>query len=309
MKKDKQFRTLIDLIKVFPNEKECHQYLAAQTWSDGVISCPHCGNDGYYVYKDEIRYKCKKCKLVFTAKTKTFMEGSKLPTVKWLFAMYLVLHKKGISSVQLGKDIGVTQKTAWFVLQRIRKAFGNEAKTILSGTVEIDEAFIGGKARFKHKSKRPKYNPGRGWADKTPVFGMLERGGRLKAFVVPNVLMLTLRKASLANIERGSTLYGDGFTGYKGLTTSYNVQCVDHGRGYYVDGDCHTNTLEGAWSQLKRSLIGTYIQVSRKHCNDYVQEFVFRYNYRNLHVQAQMEQIIKNMHVRLKYKELISKAA
>jgi transposase-like protein len=306
MKQDKQFRTLLDVAVVFHNEKECHQYFAAQRWSDGVIECPHegCGHDRAYVYKDGIRYKCCQCKRVFTAKTGTFMEASKLASVKWIFAMYLVLHKKGISSIQLGKDIGVTQKTAWFMLHRIRAAFGNEAEEMLSGTVEIDETFVGGKSKFKHKDKRPKYNPGRSWSDKTPVFGMLQRGGKLRATVIPDVMMVNIRKAALKHVERGSLLYGDGFTGYRALSLSYDIQCVDHGRGFYVDGDCHTNTLEGAWAQLKRSLIGTYIQVSKKHLNNYVQEFVFRYNYRDLHVQNQINHIIKNMDCRLKLKDL-----
>lgn len=124
---DKKFKSIIDLVRVFPDEKSCHQYLAYQRW-EGVMVCPHegCGNDRAYVYKDSIRYKCTKCKRNYTAKTGTFMEGSNLSTIKWLMAMYLVLHKKGVSSVQLAKDIDTTQKTAWFVLQRIRWAFGNE---------------------------------------------------------------------------------------------------------------------------------------------------------------------------------------
>ncbi len=306
MKKDKHFRTILDLAKVFPDERSCHEYFAERRWEDGVINCPHsqCDGERVYVYKDGIRYKCCKCKRVFTAKTGTFMEASKLPSIKWIYAMYLFLHKKGISSLQLGKDIGVQQKTAWFVLQRLRVALGNEVDETLSGIVEIDECFVGGKSRFKHKNKRPKYNPGRGWSDKTPVYGMLQRGGKLKAVVVTDVLMLTLKKASLDHIERGTTLYGDGFNGYKGLTLSYNVQCVDHGKGFYVDGDCHTNTLEGAWSQFKKTLVATYHKTTRKHLQGYVNEFTFRYNYRNLHVQAQINQIIENMECRLKLKDL-----
>jgi transposase-like protein len=334
MFQDKQFKTILDLIKVFPDERTCHQYLASQKWDNGVIECPHCEHDRAYVFKDGIRYKCKSCKIQFTAKTNTFMEASNLPTIKWLMGMYLVLHKKGISSIQLGKDVGVTQKTGWFMLQRIRNAFGNEETDKLSGVVEIDETFVGGKARFKHKKKRPKYNPGRGWKDKTPVLGMLEREeykivarphkvikgkvvyekiitkpSELKASVISDVLMLTIKKAVLNCIEGGSTVYGDGFNGYRALHKFYEVKCVDHGKGHYVDGDCHTNTIEGAWSQFKRSIYGTYIQVSRKHLNKYVNEFVFRYNCRNLTAQQQIEGVIKNMHCRLTYKELIKKAA
>jgi len=328
-----EFKTIIDVVNRFPNERACHQYLASRRWSDGIILCPHegCGGDQAYIYKDGIRYKCCKCKLVFTAKTGTFMEASKLPSIKWFVAIYLFLHKKGISSIQLSKDVGCTQKTAWFMLCRMRMALGNEAPDKLEGVVEIDETFVGGKAKFKHKSKKKKYNPGRGWHDKTPVLGMLEREqakivlrphlvvkgkvvkekiiskpSRIKAIVVPDVLMLTIRKSVLRNIKGGSDIMGDGFTGYRVLERMYNVQCVDHGKGHYVDGDCHTNTLEGAWSQFKKTLVATYHKTTRKHLQKYVNEFTFRYNYRTLGAQQQIDCVIANMKVRLKYKDLVA---
>lgn len=302
-----KFRTILDLIKVFPDEYHSHQYLASQRW-EGLLACPHegCGNERAYVFKDGIRYKCTKCKKIFTAKTGTFMEGSKLATIKWLMAMYLVMHKRGISSVQLSKDIGVTQKTAWFVLQRVRWAFGNEPQEQLDGIVEIDETFVGGKARFKHKDKRIKYNPGRGWADKTPVYGMLQRGGKVKAMVIPNVLMVTLKKITLEHVKLDSLLMGDGFNGYRALEPFYSLRSTDHGKGFYGDGDIHSNGIENFWSHFKRHIGGTHIKVSPKHLNKYVQESVFRFNYRNLDVQEQFGKIIDNMACRLKYKDLIA---
>lgn len=302
-----KFRTILDLAKVFPDERSCHHYLAQQRWG-GLMICPHegCGNEKAYVFKDGLTYKCTKCLKKYNAKTGTFMEGSKLRTITWLMAMYLATHKRGISSTQLAKDLGVTQKTAWFMLQRIRWAFGNEKPEVLEGIVEIDESFVGGKARFKHKNKRIKYNPGRGWADKSPVYGMLQRGGKVKAMVIPNVLMTTLRKATLEHVKIGSLLMGDGFNGYRALTTSYKVYSVDHGKGFYGNGDIHSNGIENFWSHFKRHIGGTHIKVSRKHLDKYVKESVFRYNYRNLDVQSQFAKIIENMNCRLKYKDLIA---
>lgn len=176
---------------------------------------------------------------------------------------------------------------------------------MLSGTVEMDEAFIGGKSQFKHKKKRMRYKPGRSWSDKVPVFGLVQRNStdiygrfipsRIKAFVMGNVEMLTITKAVRQHVEIGSNLMGDGFTAYRVLEKQYKLKCVDHGSGWYVDGDCHTNTIEGFWSQLKKGLKGVYHQVSKKHLQKYVDEFVFKYNNRNLDTQEQIECIIRNM--------------
>lgn len=308
MLKQTEFKTIIDVVTRFPDEKTCHQYLASRRWSDGVIACPHegCGNDRAFVFKDGIRYKCTSCRRKFTAKTGTFMEVSKISTLKWFVSIYLFLHKKGISSVQLSKDVGVTQTTAWFILQRLRLALGNEPEEQLEGTVEIDETFVGGKAKFKHKKKRIKYTPGRSWKDKTPVFGMLQRGGKVKAIVVPDVTMIHIYNALKQHVKIGSNVMGDGFLGYRSLHHLYNVQCVDHGRGWYVDGDCHTNTIEGMWSQFKKGICAVYHKTTRKHLQKYVDEYTFRYNYRNLSAQKQIDCVISNMQCRLKYKDLIA---
>lgn len=303
------FKTIIDLVNYFKDEKICQQYLAAKRWN-GYMECPHkCGNDSAYVFADGIRYKCTTCRKIYTAKTGTFMEGTKLPTVKWIVAMYLILHKKGISSMQLSRDLGVTQKTSWFMLQRIREALGNEKEQQLSGIIEIDETFVGGKSRFKHRNKKIKYTPGRSWKDKTAVFGMLERGGKVKAMVVPDVTMLTLRNAVREHVEKGSSIMGDGYMAYRSLQHDYTVESVDHGNGWYGNAEIHTNSMEGFWSQFKKTWKGTYHFTSKKHLNKYVNESVFRYNYRNLDTQNQMECIIANMNVRLKYKDLVAKSA
>lgn len=303
--------TILDLAQRFPNEKACHQYLAAQRWDTGEIICPRnqCGHGECYVFSDGIRYKCKKCNAIFTAKTGTFMEGSKLPTIKWIFAMFLVLHKKGVSSVQLAKDIGVTQKSAWFMLHRLRWAFSNEKKRSLEGTVEIDETFMGGKNRNRHYTKRVKYKEvtGRAYPDKTPVFGMYERGSRtVRAMVVSRGQFKNLDRIITHHVWPGSTLMTDDWNGYKEIDKMYDRHTVEHHKWIYADGNITTNRIENFWSHLKRGMHGTYIHVTPKHLNKYVQEFVFRFNNRNLGAAEQIDGIVRNMVCRLKYKDLIA---
>lgn len=328
----KQFKTIIDLVQVFPDEKSCHLYLASQRWEDGVIICPHCEHDKAYVFTDSIRYKCQKCKLKFTAKTDTFMEASKLPTIKWLMAMYLVLHKKGISSIQLSKDIGVTQKTAWFVMHRVRWALGQQEQPELSGTVQLDETFVGGKNKNRHADKKVKNSQGRSFKDKTPVMGMLQQqvteivsrphkviAGKIvkeKVIIEPSVLIChvvpdtkseSLQPIIRRTIKPGSILVSDEWFAYKGLNDVYSHNIVDHAAKEYVNADGLTsNALEGAWTQLKRQIIGCYHKTTRKHLHRYVNEFEFRYNNRTLGPQQQIEHIISNMECRLKYKDLIA---
>lgn len=299
-----QFNTLIELITTLKTERDCHHYLASERWRDGVLICPYCSHERAYVFRDGIRYKCTACRKIYTAKTGTFMEASKLPTIKWLVAIWLMLHKTGISSVQLGKDFGVTQKTSWFMLQRIRWAFGNEVTPALSGVIEIDETFVGGRNQNRHKAKRVEYNPGRSWSDKIPVFGILERGGKLVAGALQDVTMLSIRNAIDSVVVRGSSVMADGFTGYKPLRLQYHIQQVDHARGVYVNGDVHTNTIESAWNQFKRCIRGNYVHLGRKHIDKYIAEFVFRYNNRNLAIPNQMVCVVRNMNCRLKYREL-----
>ncbi|RYU92239.1 IS1595 family transposase [Mucilaginibacter terrigena] len=302
--------TILDLVKKFPDEKSCHQYLAATRWDTGEITCPHenCGHDQYYVFTDGIRYKCKECNRLFTAKTKSFMEGSKLASIKWILAMYLITHKKGISSIQLGKDIGVTQKTAWFLLHRIRNALCHEPdKQNLDGVVEIDETFVGGKNKNRHYCRRVNYKEvtGRTYPDKTTVFGMYERGtGQVRAMVISRRQLKELARVITYNIKPGATLMTDDWIGYRGVDKIYNRRVIDHGKWIYADGEITTNRIENFWSHLKRGLHGTYIRVTPKHLNKYVNEFVYRFNSRTLDSQQQIDGIIKRMVCRLKYKEL-----
>lgn len=302
-----KYKTIIDLVKVFPDEKSCHKYLAGQRWDAGEIICPHdgCGHNQAYVFANGIHYKCKKCKTLFTAKTNTFMEGSKLPTIKWLLGMYLVMNKKGISSVQLSKDLGVTQKTAWFLLQRVRWALGNEDTDMLEGDVVLDETFVGGKNKNRHRDKKVEKSQGRSFKDKTPVLGLMQtneysydengkstiaKTSRVKCFVVPNTIAKSIQPLVKANVKAGSAFTSDEWNAYNGLGDTYNHQIVDHGKGQYMNDAGYTsNAIEGFWGQCKRSIIGRYVKPTRKHLQKYFNEFSFRHNYRNLPIQEQME--------------------
>ncbi|HVW94334.1 MAG TPA: IS1595 family transposase [Mucilaginibacter sp.] len=303
------FKTIYDLVHRFPDEKSCHTYLASRRWCDGEVSCPYedCTCNKVYVFKDGIRYKCKNCGRIFTAKTRTIFEGSNLPLIKWFIAMHLIMHKKGISSVQLAKDIGTTQRTAWFLLQRIRHTLGMDVKNVkLSGTVEIDETFVGGKNKNRHRNKRVKNSQGRSYKDKAPVFGMKQRNGLVKAMVVNSVNSEDLYRAVAENVEKGTDIMSDEWRAYTALDKEFNRSFVEHGRGNYVNGNVSTNGIENFWSHLKRSIIGIYHQVSRKHLNRYVDESVFRYNNRNLDAQSQIDAILANSECRLKYNELVT---
>lgn len=333
MPKDIQFNSIIDLMKVLPDEKSCQQYLASKRWS-GVIECPHagCNGDDAYIFKDGLRYKCKCCKRIYTVKTGSFMEGSKLASIKWIMAIYLVLHKKGISSVQLAKDIGTCQKTAWFVLQRVRTALGNEKEQQLEGEISCDETFCGGKNKNRHHDKKVKNSQGRSFKDKTPVMGILQeqeyqlverphknnpnktviekvilRESRVICKVVKDTTAKSIQPIIKQYVKEGSILVSDEWHAYRGLNSLYQHEVVDHGRGQYMnDAGYSSNSIEGFWGQAKRSIIGIYVKTSPKHLQKYFDEFAFRYNYRNLGVQDQITNVIKNMECRLKYKDLVA---
>jgi transposase-like protein len=215
--------------------------------------------------------------------------------------------KKGISSYQLAKDLNVTQKSAWFMLQRIRYAM--QYKTFmkpLEGTIELDETFVGGKNKNRHFDKKVKYSQGRSFKDKTPVFGMLERGGELRCVVIPDTKADSIQPIIYNNIKQGSTVYTDEWWAYKGLNNDYIHGVVDHGRGQYKNGDVCTNTIEGFWSHLKRGINGVYHQVSRKHLQKYADEFTFRYNVRDKFLDNQFYVFLSSINdKRLTYSNLI----
>lgn len=303
-----EFKNLLEVTQYFSDEKTCREYLAQSRWNGNPI-CPYCGHTKVYVIEGGKRYKCanKDCFKKFSVTVGTIFEDTNLPLQKWFIAMYLACnHKKGISSLQLSRDLDITQKTAWFVLHRIREMLKDNAPELLENMVEVDETFIGGLDANKHKSK--KANKGRGPVSKTPVVGLLERGNKVRA-----EKMLAANKAVLIPkvqqyVKPGTLVITDNSKAYVNLRTEYIHEVVSHSTGEYARGMIHTNTLEGYWSLLKRGIIGIYHCVSVKHLNRYCDEFSYRYNHRkdgqNLSVTNALLQAEGR---RLKYFELTAK--
>lgn len=268
---------LIDFNNRFKSEQDCIDYLAQARWNGNPV-CPHCESDNAYKIETRSIFKCRKCRKQFTVRIGTIFEESRLPLQKWFLAVFLLTSlKKGISSVQLAKYLGVTQKTAWFMLQRIRYAVNNKNfDKPLKNTVEADETFIGG--------KKPKHIKGRGVVGKQPVFGAVERKGRLFNKVIPDTDAYTLVNIIRDNVSKSARLITDNWKGYKNVTWSgYEHKTINHSKGVYAQGDIYTNTIEGYWSHLKKGLHAIYISVSKKHLQRYCDEYTYRYNTRTLH--------------------------
>lgn len=299
------FNTIIDLIRAFPNEQTCVDHLESLRWNNGSIVSPFDPDSKVYKCANN-RYRCKNTGKYFNVKTATLFDNSKVELQKWFLAIWLVTsHKKGISSVQLSKDIGVTQKTSWFMLQRIRNCFGSVNDNDLSNEVEVDETYVGGKNKNKHNINKTKGTQGRSTKDKAPVFGMIERGGKLNAKCVEDVSVRTLTKEIMKYVS-DATVYSDEWLGYNALKRIYDHQFIKHGAGQYVNGRVHTNTIEGFWSLLKRGIIGIYHFTSVKHLQKYVDEFVFRYNTRDNNETQRFNLMLSNTEYRLTYDRLIN---
>lgn len=271
--------SVMDFFNRIPDEDAARNYLESGRWPNG-IKCIHCSHDEIWKVRGGKLYTCKACRKQFTIRTGTVMEDSKIPLKKWLFAMYLMtVSRKGVSSIQLAKQLGVTQKSAWFMAHRIRESCQSEG--MLSGTVEADETYVGGLARNMHRSKKNSSGIGTGGKGKAVVFGMKSRSGEVRAQVLPEITSKELHKAIKTGVAVGSVLYTDEFRGYNGLN-DYKRTCVCHSKGEYVTGDAHTNSIESFWAIIKRAHMGTFHQMSKKHLFRYINEFVFKANTKEL---------------------------
>lgn len=299
-----KFKSLTDLLHALPDERSCLAYLEWIMWRGNVIS-PFDPQSKVYKCKNG-NYRCKNTGKYFNARTNTLFYRSSVPLRKWFIAIWLFMtHRKGLSSVQLSKDIGVTQKTAWLMLHRIRHCFGEQDKgLILDGTVQIDETFVGGKNKNRHKDKKVKHCTGRSFKDKVPVFGMLQSGGKVIAKVVRDTKAKTLRAEIDKSIKKGSTIYSDEWS-YGDLSRSYRHYFVNHGWGIYGIGAVTTNSIEGFWSILKRGIIGVYHNVSKKHLQKYLNEFTFRYNQRMLSLQELFQKAVYCLNQRVTYNDIV----
>lgn len=298
------FSSLFELLEAFPTEESCVRYLEDLIWKDGVVS-PF--DPESKVYTCAKGYKCKNTGKIFNVRTGTIFENTKLSLRKWFMAVWLILsHKKGISSLQLSRDIRVTQKTAWFMLQRIRGCLICKNEGRLQNEVEADETFVGGKNKNRHRDKKVKRCQGRAFKDKTPVLGMLERKGNVIARVIKNTSQSELTPNILEFVDRNAVLYTDEWQGYNKIDKMYYHYSIDHGKGQYGIGRIHTNTIEGFWTLLKRGYMGIYHYMSPKHLQRYVNEFVFRYNTRKISEHNRFNLLLCNIEYRITYNNLIA---
>lgn len=279
---EKKPQTLQEAIQHYSDQDVCISEFASMRWPDGPV-CPHCDGREHYHLKTQRRWKCKACRKQFSVKVGSIFEDSPLGLDKWMTAAWLIANcKNGISSYEVARALGVTQKSAWFMLHRLRFAMQTGSFMKLGGggnAVEVDETFIGGKARNMHLDKKARRITGTGGKDKTVVMGILERGGKVRASVISDRRKKTLQAEIKKHVRAGSALYSDELLSYEGLAKDYAHAVINHAVAY-VDGKVHTNGMENFWSLLKRGINGTYVSVEPFHIFRYLDEQTFRYNNR-----------------------------
>lgn len=310
------FKNLTECLDYFADEQVCIAYLEHQRWG-GTPACPFCGVVDPYRTNRGFKCRDKACGKKFTVKVGTIYENSKVSLRNWFAAGYLCLSsKKGISSLQLHRQLGITQKTAWFVLHRLREQFKDKAPQMLSGTTQIDETYVGGKISNKHKSKIAKIKKEQGGKGlygrsdiKTPVFGIVETDGKVVVKVTDWVSKKTAAELINKHVAEGSTMVTDGYAmyAYLGQDDKFKHVMVDHKVGQYVNGGFHTNGIENFWSLLKRGIFGIFHQVSPQHLQRYCDEFAARYNTRKIKDHERFEYYLQRSEGRLKYAQLIGK--
>lgn len=305
---DRKGITLFELQQMFPNEEAAREWWEAIIWPNGDRFCPDCGSTNTRACPAErMPYRCNDCKQYFSVKKATVMRGSNVPLLKWTYAVYLdVASLKGIASMKLYRQIGVTQKTAWYMQQRIREAFADQGpRVLMQGPVEVDETSVGGLVKNMSKQKR-KEHKGTGFSGKVIVAGAKDRAsGEISAAVVKGTSRDDLHGFIQERVDPRATVYTDEHKGYTQLPMPHEQ--VHHGRSEYVRGDVHTQGIESFWAMLKRAHKGTFHKISKKHLQRYVNEFAGRHNIRDLDTAAQMAYVARKLvGKRLPYAELIA---
>ncbi|RNC89150.1 MAG: IS1595 family transposase [Oricola sp.] len=302
-----QFNSLFEMMEAFPDEQAAIDHLRCIRWgeNDERAHCPHCGSTKVYNFSDKRNHKCGDCKKRFSIKVGTIFEDSKIPLRKWFMAIWLITsHKKGVASTTLARDIKVTQKTAWFMLHRLRHAARTQSfNRPLEGTVEVDETFMGGKDKNKHADKR---SGKRGPSGKAVVWGALERDGELRTFHLTSLKQV--KDAVRAQVKAGDLVISDDYPGYAGLSDTHWHETVNHSAGEYArhGNFFHINSIEGAWSHIKRQVYGIHHWISHKHLGRYLSEMTWRYNRREMEEGDRLNALLGCVDGRLRYKELIA---
>lgn len=272
---------IIQVYKQFPTQNDCIKHLEQVRWNNEP-TCPYCNSKNQTPRKNTNRFHCNNCNTSFSVTVGTIFHKTHLDLQKWFLAVSLVLNaKKGYSARQLGRDIEVTKDTSWRMFMQIRKALIEQSE-LMTGIVEADETYIGGKNKNRHADKKVKGGQGRGGEDKTPVIGLLQRDGKVVAKKAKDVSGKTLMSFITGNVKKGETISTDEWKGYSKVCQKFNHLIVSHGKGEYVKGEAHTNSLEGFWSLFKRGIVGQYHQISVRYLDKYVDEFCFRYNNRKI---------------------------
>lgn len=297
-----EYASLYDLFEAIPDEQAAINYFKAIRWANGEF-CPYCGHREIYALKGNRSWKCADCRRKFSIRVGSIFEDSKIPLRKWLAAIWLITsHRKGIASTQIARDLGVTQKTGWFMLHRLRHAARTRSfNRPMKGTVEVDEGYFGGKDGNRHREKRGRQ------VKKQLAVGLLERGGELRVFPVKSTS--EMRQAVIENVELGSRLMSDETNVLREAHLVYRHTAVNHSKGQYGDGgDGHTNSIEGVWALIKRQIYGIHHWVSAKHLDKYLSEATWRYNRRDVKDRNRIAEFLTRVDGPLTYKMLIEKA-